>query len=220
MSQFTADAQAIINVSIDKFKKMFQYKTDTSNIDNVLIDENSEYKNDSEYWNEMNDISGFNILNSQVQRSEYDVSTNHNHISHDFIRHIGDELFNRKSGAGFFKNKNNMVNNLKDISSGVCNEINNNIINILNANNSVYSNQDDVSFNFCRKLIEQLNRSQLGKDRFNNNNNNTSSYQDFPFIVGDEIHIKLNIKPCEGQNTLTGQEHITNRSYLVRMVLV
>jgi hypothetical protein len=216
---FNADAQATIPVSVSTMRKIFLYQTDASSIDDVLSTD-IKYKHVPAQWYNIAGVGGVNIAKALVQRSEYPTSGTHNKVEHDFLRHMADELFNTHHGVDLFSNEQDMLNNLEDVSGGVAASLNASIYALLAANSGLYTNDDDVSLNFGRKLLLQLNRSQVGRDRLHTTVDDSTDYQEFPFVSGDEIHMKVSLQAAAGQENLVGKDTAVNdRSYLIRLVL-
>jgi hypothetical protein len=207
---FNADVQATIPISLSAMRSTFLYQTDATSIDDVLTTD-IKYKHVSSNWDSVV------YANAEVQRSEYPTSSGNSQVKHDFLRHLADELFNTHHGVDLFSNEEDM---LVDLCGNVSNSLNTKIIALLDANNSLYTNNDDVSLNFGRKLLLQLNRSQVGRDRLHTTVDDSNDYQQFPFEADDEIHIKVTMQAAEGQKDLVGKDTAPNdRSYLIRLVL-
>lgn len=210
-STFSADAQAIIDVSTSIMKQIFQFKTTSKNI-NDLLEDDIQYKHNEEYWDDL----CLNITNSELQRSKYPVYTNSSQVKHDFMRHIANELFNTHYAVDLFANEKEM---LTDICNNISHSLNTEIKTLLAYNGSSYDSVD-TSYNFSKKLLFQMVRSQVGTQRISNLLDDTSAFQSIPFKSGDEVQIRVVLKSVETQSLLVSNTTTQySRSYIIRLLM-
>lgn len=212
---FGAEAQATINVDASALAGIFQFRTDSSSIDDVSASD-ILFKNTSSGWDTVADgTNPLIITDATVQRSKYPVYTNQDSVNHDFIRHMAAELFNTHFGADLFSNEEALHS---DLCGNVSTSLNTQIKSLINTYGSSDISNADVDYNFGRQLMLQLSRSAVGRARLQSISA-SADFQDMPLKVGDEVQMKITIHPANGLKDLTGVASVDPRSYLIRLVL-
>jgi hypothetical protein len=212
---FGAEAQATITVDAATMASVFQFRTDSSSIDDVSATD-IVFRNSDSSWNKVADgTNALIITNATVQRSKYPVYTNQDSVNHDFIRHMAAELFNTHFGVDLFSNEAALH---ADLCGNVSSDLNTNIASLIGTYGSADISNADVSYNFGRQLMLQLSRSAVGRERLQNITA-SADFQDMPLEAGDEVQMKITIHPAIGLKDLTGVDSVAPRSYLIRLVL-
>lgn len=204
----TADAQATITVDTTALSNVFTFQTDSSSIDDVAATD-ILYQHQDSSW------SSVAFTDSLITASTYPtVAGTGDKVKHDFIRHIANGLFNTHLGVDLLSNEAELV---EDLSTNVDASLNEAIVTLLQANSGAYDNTDS-SYNFGRSLFLQLNSSSVGRDRLSPITA-SADYQPFPFVAGDQIQMRVRINAATGQHNLTSASAISERSYLIKLVL-
>ena len=212
---FGAQAQATISVDASALAGIFQFRTDSSSIDDVSAND-IIFKNISGGWDTVGDgTNALIITNATIQRSKYPVYGTQNTVNHDFLRHMADGLFNTHFGVDLFSNETALIN---DLSGSVSTALNNQIKNLIDTYGTSDISNADVDYNFGRQLMLQLSRSAVGRERLQSISA-SADFQDMPLKVGDEVQMKITIHPATGLEGLTGVTSVDPRSYLIRLVL-
>lgn len=180
----------------------------------------------------------FKIMDSSFEPTK-------NMVCHDFVRYLSEKLFNTPYGVDLFNNELELLNDIRLKLRKVWYTIDNQLIKYdvqvrMNANSTsvpdfeyddqtgydgVYGpnkwlyclNGIDHLNNVSRKLLLQM--AHYNPDRLQNIKN-TTDIQPIPFIGGDTISLKLNIKPAAGQENLTGVSAFGARTFRIRFNLV
>lgn len=213
---FGAEAQASITVDAATMAGIFQFRTDSSSIDDISATD-ILFRNISGGWNTVGDgTNPLVITNAHVQRSKYPVYADASQVHHDFIRHMAAELFNTHFGVDLFSNETALIN---DLSGNVSTDLNTAIKNLINTYGTSDISNADVSYNFGRQLMLQLSRSSVGRARLQDISAGGADFQNIPLVAGDEVQMKITIHPANGLEDLTGVASVDPRSYLIRLVL-
>jgi len=231
------DAVGVIELSVNLFKTIFLYQTDTNFEQNQI-----------KYYTIANPDFLFNPSNSKLDASNSFgaieiTDTNLMSLKHDYIRYLSLKLFGTQYGVYLFTNEGALLQSLND-KIVIAMETNYNLLNSLNyidgsnanlvldtlyqrvydyrINKYVYcyTKHTNDSFNtgqnLCRELMLQM--LELDPARFENIQN-PNVLQSLPFISGDTINFKIGINAAEGQELLTNVRPIPKRTYQIKIIL-
>lgn len=225
------DATAILYVSCDDMKSMFQFQTDSNNFSD-LSNIDIKYYINNYYWPL---ISSANAMMDQTlsqgaisTRDKYGYfASNKMLLSHDYIRYLSYKLFNTPLGVDLFINKLTLIQNIRSNLGNVDVDINSKLnaisingtsTNLLGTTGSKYlTNAVTDNTNLCRELLLQLYGNE--PTRFTDISN-IHSIQSVPFQNNDTISYSINISAAPGQEALTGILPIPDRKYEIKLVLV
>lgn len=211
------DACGVIEMSINLFKTMFFYQSDS------FFDENK-----IKYYTIYNPDFIFNPAYSNLNSAQsFGAITELNTmLTDDFIRYIALKLFGTYHGVDLFVNEEELVNSLNTtIETAMSTNYDTiNSLNYIDGSNvnllldtlpkKVYdyrieryvycypryaTDSFNTSQNLCRELMLQI--LELDPSRYQNMEN-TSLMQPLPFIAGDTINFKIGINAAEGQELL------------------
>ena len=231
------DAVSVIELSVNLFKTIFLYQTDTNFEQNQI-----------KYYTIANPDFLFNPSNSKLDASNSFgaieiTDTNLMSLKYDYIRYLSLKLFGTQYGVYLFTNEAELIQSLND-KIVIAMETNYNLLNSLNyidgsnANLELdtiyqrvfdyrinryvycYTKHTNDSFNtgqnLCRELMLQM--LELDPARFENIQN-PNVLQSLPFISGDTINFKIGINAAEGQELLTNVRPIPKRTYQIKIIL-
>lgn len=228
------DACGVIEMSINLFKTMFFYQSDS------FFDENK-----IKYYTIYNPDFIFNPAYSNLNSAQsFGAITELNTmLTDDFIRYIALKLFGTYHGVDLFVNEEELVNSLNNtIETAMSTNYDTiNSLNYIDGSNvnllldtlpkKVYdyrieryvycypryaTDSFNTSQNLCRELMLQI--LELDPSRYQNMEH-TSLMQPLPFIAGDTINFKIGINAAEGQELLTNVDPIPKRTYQIKIIL-
>jgi len=231
----TTDATAVFYVRLSDMTNLFQYQTDSFDVNNVDASDIKYYVFHRTMPTElhinpshamMNKTESAGMLGSGVQELVADKSL----VKHDFIRYLALRLFNTYHGVDLFQNEEELHENLTYLGETVQHNIDTILSGISTTSasesmtydasgNKYLTNDASGNTNLCRELMRQL--AAADPSRFYNNGADTatSGLRNVPLRENDSINFKLTITASAGQNNLTGVSVIPSRTYLIKMVL-
>jgi hypothetical protein len=232
-------ATAVLYVSIDDMKSVFQFQTDSDDINN-LADADIKYYVDNASWpilnpaNAMLDVPGLSLTPIAISNSAGSLPSNKMMVCHDFTRYLASKLFGTHFGVDLFNNETELLQNLRLICDDdavpghTWNDITAKIIKVSKSGDheglagddgSQYmTNDTNDNTNLCRVLFNQLIKNDIS--RFRDISVGIDSPQPLPFLPEDSISFKLTISPASEQEALTGVEAFGGRSYEIKLVMV
>jgi len=209
---------AKIFVSLNQFRNIFQFSSDTSNIQIDKQNNNISYKTNISYLDNSSNLNPLNAL-IQFDFEKYNsLPNNHKCVRHDFIRSMANDIFGTSKAVDFFENEVELLDNLTNIGL----QINNNlIIDISNANGLDETNNSNE--NIVKLLIDQMYEQAPGRFDICNNEyeyvmQDTQNYQPVPFNENDIISFKININPID-QLVLSQLSKPKNKIYKIQLHL-
>jgi hypothetical protein len=231
-------ATAILYVSIDDMKSVFQFQTDSTDVNN-LASADIKYYVDTASWPALNPANGMMNVSSLSQGAIALIDSNGAladdklMVCHDFVRYLASKLFGTHFGVDLFNNETELLQNLRlicdDSAAGHTqydvlaklsdvSKTGSNAGLLTDSNGNKYmTNDTNDDTNLCRVLFDQM----IGSDvsRFRDLSIGGDQPQPLPFAVDDAISFVLTIAPADGQETLTGVDPIGSRSYEIRFVV-
>jgi hypothetical protein len=234
----TADAKATLYVTLSEIKDVFKYQTDSNDVVNVDATDIKYYTYDTA-WPELNPANA--VVTDQPIASSNAAGpfpSNKLFVSHDFIRHLADDLFGTHLGVDLFNNELELLQDIRSICGDAASG--NTWYDIKAAVKKVSINSDATGFdglagdagelymtnanataeNLCRVLMAQMIDSEPARFA---SIEASELPQSLPFETGDVISFKLTINPAEGQKLLTkeeGDSDVPPRSYEIRLEIV
>lgn len=228
----STDATAVFYVRLSDMTDLFQYQTDSADINNVDASDIKYYVlhrklptglqlNPSHAMMDKNESAGMLGLGEGF-------SSDKSLVKHDFIRYIAQRLFNTYHGVDLFQNETELQENITYLGETVRHNINNILSGISTTSaseamsydasgNKYLTNDSSGNTNLCREIMRQIAASE--PSRFYNNGENTAGLKSVPLHENDSINFKLTITAASGQNTLTSVSVIPSRTYMIKMVL-
>ena len=229
----STDATAVFYVRLSDMTNLFQYQTDSFDVNNVDASDIKYYMfhrstpaefriNPSHAM--MNKTESAGMLGSGVQ----EITANKSLVKHDFIRYIALRLFNTHYGVDLFQNEQELHENLTYLGETIQHNIDNIITGVSTTSasesmaydasgNKYLTNDASGNTNLCRELMRQVAASDPA--RFYNNGGNIAGLRNMPLQEDDSINFKLTITAAAGQNILTGVSVIPSRTYMIKMML-
>jgi hypothetical protein len=232
-----ASATAILFVSIDDMKSVFQFQTDSTDVNN-LADADIKYYTDTASWPAINPVNAMMNVSSlstgaiALIDSAGALADNKLMVAHDFTRYLASKLFGTHFGVDLFNNETELLQNLRLICGGEIEgqtwyDVTAKVTSVSKsgthegllgeAGSKYMTNATDDSTNLCRVLFNQMIGA--APARFQDLSVGGDLPQPLPFAVDDAISFKLTIAPAEEQEALTGVEAIGARSYEIRFVV-
>ena len=192
----TSDADARIYVSLEQFRRLFQFQVDASDIDTVKDSGDIQYKTVVSELDTSSNLNPFAALVESGFTGSNLYDSDHLCVRHDYVRKMAKDIFNTEKAVDIFENETELLDDL--VSLG--NTVNTNIkSDIENANGLLES--DDISANLVKRLIDQM--LELKNSRFDVNGGSsnvyvmqdTNDFQAVPFNENDTIRFKLTVDP-------------------------
>lgn len=232
-----ASATAIIFVSIDDMKSVFQFQTDSTDVNN-LAEADIKYYTDTASWPAVNPANAMMNVSTLSQGaialidSAGALADDKLMVAHDFTRYLASKLFGTHFGVDLFNNETELLQNLRlicddsaedhtwyDVTAKVTAVSKSGSHAGLEgtAGDKYMTNATDDSTNLCRVLFNQMIGA--AAPRFQDISLGGDLPQPLPFAVDDAISFKLTIAPAEEQEALTGVDPIGARSYEIRFVI-
>ena len=229
----STDATAVFYVRLSDMTNLFQYQTDSFDVNNVDASDIKYYMFQRSTPTEfrinpshamMNKTESAGMLGSGVQ----DIGADKSLVKHDFIRYIALRLFNTHYAVDLFQNEQELHENLTYLGETIRHNIDTIVSGISTTSasetmaydasgNKYLTNDVSGNTNLCRELMRQIAASE--PSRFYNHGGNTAGLRNMPLQENDSINFKLTITAAAGQNVLTGVSVIPSRSYMIKMVL-
>jgi len=228
----TSDATAVMYVRVSDMLELFQYQTDSFDINNVNSSDVKYYVFHHKLPNELKLNPSHAMMNKAESIGMLGVGQGYNDnrslVKHDFIRYVATRLFNTIHGVDLFQNENDLRENVTYMGEIVRNSIQDLLseISTTSANESMpydasgnkyLTNDASGNTNLGRELMRQIAYSE--PSRFYNNGDNNAMLKNVPLKENDTILFKLTIASAEGQNMLTGVTEIPPRTYNIKLVL-
>lgn len=230
-------ATAVYYVDLSNLRQVFQFQTDSSDVDFV------EDATDVKYFVKMGNWDPSAVINPahammDKERSDAPIASgfdpDRSLVKHDFVRYLAQQLFNTHKGVDLFDNENALKDDLaekghdawlNDISgalwytsqTGTDNE------DTLNGEGFL-TNDASGNQNLTRQLLLQMTYADVDRlvrtDTSGTLNiNDTIEPQPIPFHVDDTISFKFTIHPAENQHELTDTDEFGPRSYEIKLVV-
>jgi len=228
----STDATAVLYVRLSDMMNLFQYQTDSFDVNNVDASDIKYYVFHRSTPTELH----LNPSHAMMNKTEsagmlgsgdgYDSSKSL--VKHDFIRYIALRLFNTHHGVDLFQNEQELHENLAYLGETVRYNIDNILTGVSTTSdsetmaydasgNKYLTNDASGNTNLCRELMRQIAASDPA--RFYNNGGNTAGIRNMPLQENDSINFKLTITAAASQNILTGVSVIPSRTYLIKLML-
>lgn len=232
-----ASAVAVMYVSVEDMKLVFQYQTDSVDFDNSP-ESDLKYYIDTGYWPELNPANARldrpESLNpiAYMDSQQNTFPSNKMFLAHDYVRYLALQLFGTHYGVDLFHNEREMLQHMRTMmgyaeAGQLWYDLREKLY-----YRSKYGTHPDLSGqygfkymsntilgsdNMCRILLETL--LTLVPHRFQRIEH-TDAFQRLPFEAGDTISFKVTMVAAEGQELMTGVEPIGNRSYEIKLIMV
>ncbi len=230
-------ATAILYVSIDDMKSVFQFQTDSTDVNN-LSSADIKYYVDTASWPAINPMNAMMNVSTLSQGaialidSNGALADNKLLVAHDFTRYLASKLFGTHFGTDLFNNETELLQDLRLIAddsaeghtwydvvakvtavskSGTHEGLEG------DAGSKYMTNATNDNTNLCRVLFDQMIGSAVS--RFQDISLGADQPQPLPFQVDDAISFVMTVAPAEGQEELTGVEAFGARSYEIRFVI-
>ena len=208
------NATVEVDVSLDYFQNLFQFFTDSEDIDNIN-------GTDIKYKVVHNNLININVdADATVTVNPINaISGINNSVTFDFVRYLAQSLFGTDSGTDLFSNELELR---QDISGNFNSELNAKLED-LEGDGILLT--DDTPISPTQTIISYLLKTD--PSRFQNLIQYATdaeplagSWYKSPLIDGDIINFKVTINPAVDQELLTGLDNpIPSRSYLFKCTL-
>jgi uncharacterized protein YjbI with pentapeptide repeats len=228
----TTDATAVFYVRLSDMTEIFQYQTDSFDINDVSSSDIKYYVFQRKWPSELRINPTHAMMNKTdsagMLGSGEGYAADKSLVKHDFIRYIALRLFNTIQGVDLFSNEKDLHenltyfgetvrNNIDTIFSGISTTSSNETMAYDASGNKYLTNDASGNTNLCRELMRQIAAAE--PSRFYNNGENTAGLKSMPLRENDNILFKLTIMSASGQNILTGVSEIPSRSYTIKLVI-
>lgn len=229
-------ATAVYYVDLSNLRQVFQFQTDSSDVDFV------EDATDVKYFVKMGNWDPSAVINPahammDATESETPVASgfdpDRSLVKHDFVRYLAQQLFNTHKGVDLFDNENALKDDLaekghdawlNDISGALwyTSEEGESDENTLNGEGFL-TNDASGNDNLTRQLLLQMTHyavERLVDQSGNLDINDTLEPQPIPFHIDDTISFKFTIHPADNQHQLTQREQaVVPRPYEIKLVV-
>jgi uncharacterized protein YjbI with pentapeptide repeats len=228
----STDATAVFYVRLSDMTNLFQYQTDSFDVNNVDASDIKYYVFHRSTPAEFNINPSHAMMNKTESAGMLGTGQGYDSgkslVKHDFIRYIALRLFNTYHGVDLFQNEQELHENLTYLGETVQHNVDNIITGVSTTSasetmaydasgNKYLTNDVSGNTNLCRELMRQIAASEPA--RFYNHGGNTAGLRNMPLQENDSINFKLTITAAAGQNVLTGVSVIPSRTYMIKMVL-
>lgn len=250
------DATAECNVSLDDIKNMFAFQSDHFDV-NDLSEEDLRFYVDNSKIPSLDLSSNIVYSGSVIDTNQTGgvLTGSDMAVQKDYIRHLAKLLFNTAYGVDLFINEQDLVDSVKlalESAWASCVEDLTNISivgsdsNLVGDENHKHLRNDALdangksTFNICRELFKMMisrassrftDLPQLAVDPLDAAviDPNAQNLYRLPFIVGDQLVIRIVIKPCEHQESFkdpvvypdaNAEIQANERAYLLYLNLV
>ena len=209
---FDGSANVAVTIPLENAMNIFQFKTDSTDINNVTADD-IKYK--VVYSGADPTRMQFNLDASAVLFAGdiYPGATNRN-TTYDYVRFLAQELFNTHLGVDLFSNETQLRETLRDDFS-VAFDSN---MTVLAGHGETNADGNSPSKSILLQVINSASDrlSQIDQDYAIENDD----WYRCPLMVDDMLYFRLTVNAAAGQDNLTGVEAIPARVYLIRATLV
>lgn len=216
---FSGDADATVDVSASVLQTLFQFESDSIDIDNVVA---SDIK-----YRVVQDVANPHLeidlnTNTEVTLNYIHAAAADNHVAYDYVRYLAKELFNTHLGVDLFSNETELRNTL-----------NTNFQTAFDAKLAELTalgwlDASSADANPSKKILDQiLNNvsSRLGTNGANMNDyklDAENNYFKMPILAGDALYFLLTVDTASGQGAEieAGLDDPADRSYLIKINVV
>ena len=228
----TTDATAVYYVRLSDMTELFQYQTDSFDINDLSSSDIKYYVFHRKLPAELKINPSHAMMNKTESAGMLGGGDGYlidkSLVKHDFVRYIALRLFNTIQGVDLFSNETDLNENLTYLGETVRNNIDTifSDISTTSANetmsydasgNKYLTNDASGNTNLSRELMRQI--AAADPSRFYNNGENNAGLKSVPLRENDTIIFKLTITSASGQNILTGVSVIPSRTYTIKLVL-
>ena len=232
ISPENTDATAVMYVRLSDMRELFQYHTDSNDINDISASDIKYYVFHRKFPNEIKINPSHAMMNKTESYGMYgnfqDFTQDKSLVKHDFVRYIALRLFNTFHGVDLFQNETDLHENITYLGETVQHNINLILSEISTTSssgtmaidvsgNKYLTNYASGNTNLCRELMRQIAAS--NPSRLYDNNQNYSGIKPVPLLEDDSINFKVSITPAPGQNALTDVSVIPPRTYMIKLVL-
>jgi len=222
---FSGNATADVDITLDTFRTLFQYQTDSVDINDVVA---NDVKFRVIYTDASSAPLGMDIdLESEVVENAIDGTAGNKNITYDYTRYLALKLFNTHLGVDLFNNEADLRSGLNTSFKTKFNEL---LLALAargstdQSDNSAGGTHYDIT-SPSRIIFNQLIANKPA--RFQDISSNESEVVDgqhwyyMPGEVGDKFFFLINVAAAENQHNLTGvSTPIPIRSYLINATIV
>jgi uncharacterized protein YjbI with pentapeptide repeats len=227
----STDATSVFYVKLSNMTDLFQYQTDSLDINDISASDIKYYVFNRKWPTELKINPAHAMLNKPESAGMLGTADVYNPnkmlTKHDFLRYISLRLFNTIHGVDLLRNESDLLENatywgenvrtnINTILSGISTTSSDAALAIDSSGNKYLTNTNTDNTNLCRELIRQI--SFHSPQRFANISDN-SGLKGLPLQENDTISFKVMFQSASSQNTLTGVEVIPVRSYTVKLIL-
>jgi hypothetical protein len=211
-TELSADATAEIDVPVGVIQNLFNFTTDSTDIDDVTATD-ILYRVSYTAADPVNPLGMDIDTAATVTANPVHAGASNNNLTYDYVRYLAQELFNTHFAVDLFDNEEQLRSDLLSASKTQLN------IKLLEL---VAEGVTDGSGNSPSKtLLSQIFNSD--KQRLSNIADNYPTgdgWYKMPVLQDDKIYFVLTVAAASGQNNLTGVNSINNRTYLIKVNVV
>jgi hypothetical protein len=227
----STDATSVFYVKLSNMTDLFQYQTDSLDINDISASDIKYYVFNRKWPTELKINPAHAMLNKPESLGMLGTADVYNPnkmlTKHDFLRYISLRLFNTIHGVDLLRNESDLLENatywgenvrtnINTILSGISTTSSDAALAIDSSGNKYLTNTNADNTNLCRELTRQMFFH--SPQRFSNISDN-SGLKSLPLQENDTISFKVMFQSASSQNTLTGVEVIPTRSYTVKLIL-
>ena len=225
------DATAVFYVKLSDMTNIFQYQTDSFDINDISATDIKYYVFHRKWPTELKINPAHAMLNktesSGILGGTTIFSANKMLAKHDFLRHISLRLFNTIHGVDLFNNESDLLENttywgenvrttIDTIISGISTTSSDASLALDSSGNKYLTNTNAGNTNLSREIMRQISATE--PSRFNNIQDNVG-LKSIPFIENDTLLFKVIFSSALNQSDLTNVTAIPSRSYMVKLIM-
>jgi hypothetical protein len=241
----TADAAAVFYVKLSDMRAVFQFQRGTSSdasLNDAIFDASSDirYYVFRKYWPT---ALSLNPSHAMLDRNESTgmltpggagtgtYSADKSLVKHDFLRYIALNLFNTINGVDFFRNEDDLRENLAYYGEvarvGIMSVLDtlgtmsaNSVMAVDSSGNRYSTNEDTTVTNISRELMRQIAVSAPGRlGAIDAEGGDGGVIQSVPLSENDTLNFKVVMEASPGQNALTNVAAIPARTYNIKLIM-
>ena len=211
-SAFTGDATAAVDISLNTVMSMFQFKTDSTDVNDT---NNVDILYKTVYTTSANPLNIDLDINTGMIANAIDTGASNNHVTYDFVRYLAFKLFNTHLGVDLFSNEEPLRTTLNADFKSAFDTVLVDLAAVGDADNTGL-----ISLIPSKSILDQVIHSV--PERLNDITPLAvgSNWYKAPLEAGDKLYFRLTVSAAANQHNLTSVSAIPDRVYLIKATLV
>jgi hypothetical protein len=210
-TSFSGDATAEVNIGKNMLQALFQYESDSIDINDVT---SQDVKFRVVYSTSQDPLSINLDNNTLVTTNPIHGAALDNHVTFDFTRYLALKLLGTHAAVDIFDNEEALRSTLND-------QFKTNFNSVLLSLIGVEADQSVASSSPSKSIFNQLIKNEAS--RFSDITSyeaevaNGRHWYRMPILAGDRLYFRLTVSAASGQESLTGVSPVPDRVYLIQI---